>query len=243
MLTDFEWWSAKGLRRAVHMFPNHMFNLILNGSALSLTIQSSFGRFAHRRDCSLPLFVSTRFITRVELNFAWKVVTSAMKDNRIFYFSLERTIWKRRFHALELRKFGFWTLGLCWKSNQTSTNSVDYFPFVSVWKQWRRFGLEGYTQCFWPQVVFFVHGVGTQVNWRSGLHAKLLAQARAATETSVSDLWLVLSPRRLTPFEFQRQTAIKSREKCGESFSFGISIWRKVEGFLRSFAVPALYWV
>ena len=69
MLTDFEWWSAKGLRRAVHMFPNHMFNLILNGSALSLTIQSSFGRFAHSRDCSLPSFVSTHFITRVELSF------------------------------------------------------------------------------------------------------------------------------------------------------------------------------
>ena len=65
------------------------------------------------------------------------------------------------------------------------------------------------------------------------MHAKLLAQARATTETSASDLWLVLLPRRLTPFEFQRQTSIKSREKCGESFSFGTFIWRKVEGFLR----------
>ena len=176
--------------------------------------------------------------------FPWKVVTSPVKTIEVF-ISYLKDGFGSRFHALELRKFGFWTLGLCLKSDQTSTNSFECFPFVSVWEQWRRFGLEGYTTCFWPHVFFFPRSrhISELKKWAACQNCWLKAQARAATETSVSNLWLVLSPRRLTPFEFQRQTAIKGREKCGIIFVWRASIWRKVEGFLRNFAVPALYWV
>jgi hypothetical protein len=149
-----------------------------------------------------------------------------------------------RFHASELRNFGFWTLGLNLKSDQTSTNSFDCFPIVSDWKQWRRFALEGgYTTCFWP------HRISELKKWVAcqivGSRLKLELQQR---HRSVSNLWLSVTGALASTFDAVRISAtgcyLKAEKSAANQVFWGASIWRKAEGFLGSFAVPALlYWV
>ena len=94
-------------------------------------------------------------ISSLELSsvFPLKGCHKSGEDNQSFYFLLERWIWEP-FPRLGTEKVWILNPRLCLKSDQISTNSFECFPFVSVWEQWRRFGLEGYTTCFWPHVFF-----------------------------------------------------------------------------------------
>lgn len=177
--------------------------------------------------------------------FPWKVVTSPVKTIKVF-ISYLKDGFGSRFHASELRKFGFWTLRLCLKSDQTSTNSFKCFPFVSVWEQWRRFGLEGYTTCFWPHVFCFPRSrhISELKKWAacqivgssSSCNRDICKQSVTVCDwCSRLDVW--------RHSNFSDRLLLKA-EKSAAFFFWRASIWRKkVEGFLRNFAVPALYWV